>query len=211
MPKYGKFSLDQIEAAFNKIGGEERVQMLLQDKLVITVKDAKQENPGILKVVKSGITVSSFSVVKTAECFKDGFAYRDGDIDNWMTKKIPAVESGSAKCHELTEDGLTFLQMATELSGTVMAQSESSLAQLLIEQGKTFSLKQVEDLHKRFVGGETELGFNTNGYANLFFVHDEKSVFVLFVRLSSGGWSVDVNELGRSFRWDREDRLFSRN
>ncbi len=211
MAKYGMFNLNQIEAVFNKIGGEERVRMLLQDKLVITIKNVAQELKSILNVVKNSIHVGSVPSVKTADCFKKDFVCRDSDIDGWMAKKTPIVDSGSAICYELTEDGSTFLDMARVILDTGSEQSEEKIAKLLIEQGKTFSLKQVEDLHKRFVGGETEIGFNTNGYANLFFVHDEKSVFVLDVYLLSDGWRVDVNGLGSSYRWDAGSRLFSRN
>lgn len=37
--KYGNLTLGQIEAAINKLGGEEGFALLLQDKLVITKKD----------------------------------------------------------------------------------------------------------------------------------------------------------------------------
>lgn len=110
------------------------------------------EVTNFLNVVKTGISVSKIDQVKTADCFKKGFVYRDSDIDNWMTKQIPAVEKGSAVCYEPTEDGHTFMEMAHELLLLKILQDEASVAKLLIEQCKTFSPKQVEDLHRRLVG-----------------------------------------------------------
>lgn len=165
-----------------------------------------------LRIVKSGISLGLTPSAKTVDCFQEGFAFRDSDIDSWMTDQVPAVEGGVIVCHELTEDGHTFMEMAHELLSLKTSSDEASIAKSLFEQGKTFSLKQVEELHKRFVAGETEIGFNTNGYANLFLVHDEKGrVFVLRVGLGSRGWRLFVDKLGRSDGWSREIRLFSRN
>jgi hypothetical protein len=164
-----------------------------------------------LKVVKTGIPVAKTDRFKTADCFKTGLAYRDNDIDNWMTKQVPAVEGGTVTCYEMTEDSHTFMEMAHKLLSLKTPRSEETIAKSLFEQGKTFSPKQVEDLHKRFVAGETEIGFQTNNYSNLFFVHDEKGrVFVLNVYLSSDGWDVGLLKLDDSNRWEREERLFSR-
>ncbi len=174
------------------------------------VSPVKKVVTTFLKIVKSGISMPSFSAVKTADCFKKGFAYRDSDIDDWMTKDTTVSNAGLVTCYEFTEDGRTFLDMARSILETEETH-EKEIARLLVARDKSFTLKQVEDLHKRFIAGETEIGFNTNGYANLFFVHDEKSVFVLRVSLFSDGWFVHVFKLGSSSRWYREYRLFSRN
>lgn len=209
MAKNGDIHWNQVEAAIGKLGGRKRWDMLLDGKLIITERQG--EKPGILKMVKNGIRVDSVPAVKIATLFKEGFPYRDRDIDSWMTKQAPIVDSGLSICYELIEEGPTFLDMARSVLEVGSEVEQEQIAKLLIERGKTFSPKQVEDLKKRFVDGETEIGFNTNGYANLFFVHDEKSVFVLNVNQNSDDWNVKVNKLGNSNRWNRENRLFSRN
>lgn len=167
-----------------------------------------------LKLVKSCIPVNKTDRVKTASCFKKGFVYRDSNIDSFMTEYVSASEKGLVVCHELTEVGHTFMEMAHELLSIDIknrTHSKTLIAKTLIESGNTFSLKQVEDLHKRFVDGETEIGFLANGYANFFFVHDDKGhVFVLSVNLSSVGWYVLIRKFNRSCVWRRERRLFSR-
>ena len=164
-----------------------------------------------LRLVATGIPVPSTEEYSTDQCFDEGFAGRDPDIDILMTNQIPATEGGTVICHQLTQSGHTFMEMAHKLLSLKTPKSEEAITKSLFEQGKTFSPKQVEDLHKRFVAGETEIGFQTNNYSNLFFVHDEKGrVFVLNVYLSSDGWDVGLLKLDDSNRWEREERLFSR-
>lgn len=172
---------------------------------------------GFLKVIVSDIHLELTPSTKTADRFKAerGFSYRDSNIDTWMTERIPAGMGGSVVCYELTEDGHTFMEMAHELLSLNAPHDEAMTAKALMEQGKTFSLKHVEELHRRFVRGEIKICFKTNGQANFFLVHDEKDrVFVLDVNFrSSDLWETNVFivRFNASDKWLRGHRLFSRN
>lgn len=162
-------------------------------------------------VGKTGISVAKTDRAKTSDCFKEGFAGRDPDIDILMTNQIPATEGGTVICHQLTQSGHTFMEMAHELLSLKTPQSAEAIARSLFEKGKTFSPRQVEDLHKRFVAGETQISLNTNACSNFFFVHDEKrSVFVLDTDLDLVGWNVDIRIFDQEIRRLRKCRLFSR-
>lgn len=148
-------------------------------------------SPTILKVVASGIPIDPTPSVNTADCFKEGFAYCDSNIDTQMTEQIPSTEGGTVTCHELTEDGHNFMDVALKLLSKDDRIKPLDVLRGLIEQGKTFSPRQVEDLHKRFVAGETQIGLNTNSSSNLFFVHDEKGgILALSLVSSFDGWQV---------------------
>jgi hypothetical protein len=164
-----------------------------------------------LRLVATGIPVPSTEEYSTDQCFDEGFAGRDPDIDILMTNQIPATEGGTVICHQLTQSGHTFMEMAHKLLSLKTPKSEEAITKSLFEQGKTFSPKQVEDLHKRFVAGETQIGLNTNGCSNFFFVHDKGGrVFILDTDLDLVGWNVDIRSLGPEIRRRRKCRLFSR-
>lgn len=168
----------------------------------------------IMRATTTGLSIPATGTAKTADCFtnRNVFAYRDPDLDGWLTQNVPEVGSGRGINLVLVQSGLTFRQMSKVVLGTT-ADDLNVLGRTLIKTGKTFSLKQVEEAIVRYENGEKALGLNDDGTANFFFVHDEKeeSVFVLSAFRGSGGWCVDADELGNVYRWNADGRLLLRN
>ena len=173
------------------------------------------QNEHFFEVVKTRIWVSETSRIKTSDCFKEGFEYPDPDINKWLSDYIPSTQGGTLVYFCLGENTLNSMQIANGILWNNEPHHKAYISKLLVNNGKTFSLKQVEDLHRRFILGETEIGLNTNGYANLFFVHDERdNVFILDIRLDVDVWEVDVetlnNEIGLMGGLTGPNRFFYR-
>lgn len=201
---------NQWKAVTQKLGGIDRIKMLLRDHLIITEK--VMTKGWILALVKKGIRVDSVDTVISNTTFaKDesgplerriGFRQSDLHLSRW---RIPATEAGSAICYELTEAGATFQEMAASVLGDKMPTGPESLAKRLIKSGKTFSLKQVEDLWRRFVYGGKEVCLST--YQNFFFVHLEgEEVRVLALSYAFYGWDPRLYDLTDERVWSRSPK-----
>lgn len=166
------------------------------------------EVTSFLNVVRTGISVGKTDPVYTATCLREGFVDRDSDIDKRMTKKVPSAQDGNLIYYEMTVDGHSLIEIAQELVSLKGTQDEALMAQALIRQGKTISLKQVGDLHKRFVAGETEIGFSITNH-NFFFVCGKNDTVLVLCVVLSDGWCVGICELVPSFNFLREGRVFS--
>jgi|GEM_PF-4824769 len=148
----------------------------------------------------------------TKDCFTDNKVFwRDGDMDSWLTSNIPATQGGESKVLKLVRDRMTFKQMAQ----VVLNESSddlSLLAKKLVEAGKTFSLKQVEERVSAFHNGDKSVALLNNGWTNLFFIHDKKGkVFVLHVHWDGGRWDVYIRRFGHDDEWIADIQLFLRN
>ncbi len=144
---------------------------------------------------------------KVAECFtnKSLFYYRDGDLDKWLPATLP-TKVGSLS-HKETTGGQTFRQMAEAITGT-SGKSDEELAKLLVEQGKTCSLQQIEDAIVRHEAGDKSDGLLDNGRANFFFVWSGSAMVVVSADRLDGGWNVRVDSFGLGFRWYAGYRVF---
>jgi hypothetical protein len=148
----------------------------------------------------------------TKDCFTDSKVFwRDGDLDNWLTESLPATEGGETKVLKLVQPNMTLKEMAQVVVGKP-SDDLNLLGKKLIEAGKTFSPKQVEERILAFQKGDKYVALLDNGYANLFFIHDDKgNVFVLYVYWNGSQWSVYVNRLDSGSGWHADYQLFLRN
>ncbi|MBI2645340.1 hypothetical protein HYW94_04180 [Candidatus Uhrbacteria bacterium] len=97
--KYGNLTLGQIEAGINKIGGEERFILLLQDKLVITQK--VQEQPAPVPVATVPLeprewqvwkTLKNNNELKTADQFRKALKKAKRKIGDWGNDILGRVD-----------------------------------------------------------------------------------------------------------------------
>ena len=168
---------------------------------------------GYMKALVTGISIPEVAACKVADCFTDTaiYAYRDSDLDQWLSADIPATEGGRAINFQLVKEGMTFKKMTQ----VVLGLPESRITELgrsLYQSGKTWSLRQVDETIVRYERGEKTLNLRDDGFANFFFVHDENgSVFVVYADRVNGRWSVRVYRLDGGDVWFAEYRLFLRN
>lgn len=204
--KYGNVTFGQVEAFINIIGIEAFHDVLARKAKVVIemVKEA-------LLTLITTITAPATSINNlTKERFTNSrrYYYRDGNLDSWLPKTQNHQVESKFRVFKL-EKQLTFKEMAEavlEASGDV-----TMLSKLLIEHKHTTNLQTIEGLIERQEFGEN-VGLNTNGYANFFFVEDKDgSVSVVFVFRSGSQWFVYVFRLDYGHRWYVDYRLFVRN
>lgn len=166
----------------------------------------------IMACVAINIATPAVVACNTADCFTDANVFnRDGDLDRWLTKSLPATEGGETKVMKLVRANMMFRHMA---QGVLNETSDdlSVLGKKLIETGRTYNPKQVEELVLRFHKGDKSVGLLDNGYANLFFTHDDKgNVFVLGVHWGDSRWRVYVSRFAYDREWFADRQLFLRN
>lgn len=167
--------------------------------------------PRLLKSVASGVGIAEASAVKIADCFKVGngvYDYRDSDFDGWLPKEIRAVGAGIASTFELVEP-LTLKEMAEAHLG--ITGSHDELKKALIEQGKCWSPKQIDDLLRNCERGKNPLKLRTDKWVNLFFMQVGNDVFAVCAHWGPSGWYVSISEFASADRWDAENRVSLRN
>jgi hypothetical protein len=166
----------------------------------------------LLEVIATGTPIPAVGPCNIADCFtnRSVFTYRDPDLDTWFFKEIPSVPSGAATTYQLVKDVPTLSQTARFVLGET-TNDPDTLAKLLVERGKTFSPKQVEDLVSRRECSDRTPGLIDNGCANFFFVHDAQNrVCVLGIDRSADGWGVGVYGVEYEFGWGAGTRLLVR-
>jgi hypothetical protein len=165
-----------------------------------------------LEVTQTGIPVPAAPACKTIDLFTDRkvFAWRDPNLDTWVSQSLPPAPQCTTTVYRLTKDGVTFSDMAKALLRET-TDDPAIFAKLLVQRGKTFSPKQVEDLVTRFERGEKTIGLRDDGCANFFFVYDGTSVFVLRADRRSTRWDVGVARLDDAYEWLAPNRLVARN
>lgn len=166
-------------------------------------------------VVASLIALGTNYIVReVGECKVEGLfrgkhiAYRDGDLDNWLQKSVPAVAEGHASSYRLDKE-MSFVEMSAEHLG--IEKDLDLVAKTLVERGKFFSPKQVDYMLVACDRGENPFHLRTDGWANLIPIFDGASVFFLRACRSSHGWDVYVSRLEYSFRWGVEHVVLFRN
>ena len=151
------------------------------------------------------------TVCDTKDCFVGKEFWRDSDVDSWLTSSLPATEGGETKVLKLVRPSMTFKQIAQAVLNET-SDDINLLGKRLIEAGKTFSPKQVEERVLAFQNGDKSVALLDNGWANFWFVHDDKgNVFVLRVYRYGGQWSVYIDRLDHGHGWDADYQLFLRN
>lgn len=209
-------SRDSLQARVIEKGNEltkfvsHEVEALLEGKLLAMLMIMLDH----LKVIMAGsVKISAMPRMKVVDCLKqDGviIGWRDGDLDGWLSKYVPAMPTGTINCLELTKpEGTTFRQMAEAVLG-MTGVDDAELKKALRERGMTFHPEQARDLITRTEAKE-ETGFHKDGKVNLLFIEDENGeVFGLRV-LRSDFWSVFILSFDLDDEWVRGNRFFSRN
>ncbi len=152
-----------------------------------------------LIALATNITVQAVGECKTKDLFRGKhIVYRDGDLDNWLRKSVPAMIEGRASSYQLGAE-MNFIEMSVEHLG--IEKNLDLVAGTLVECGKCFSPKQVDDMLVACDRGENPFHLRTDGWANLVPIFDGASVFFLDVYLRSLGWRVFVLRLEFSNRW----------
>ena len=105
---------------------------------------------------------------------------------------------GRASSYQLGAE-MNFIEMSVEHLG--IEKNLDLVAGTLVECGKCFSPKQVDDMLVACDRGENPFHLRTDGWANLVPIFDGASVFFLDVYLRSLGWRVFVLRLEFSNRW----------
>ena len=111
---------------------------------------------------------------------------------------MPAMIEGRASSYQLGAE-MNFIEMSVEHLG--IEKNLDLVAGTLVECGKCFSPKQVDDMLVACDRGENPFHLRTDGWANLVPIFDGASVFFLDVYLRSLGWRVFVLRLEFSNRW----------
>jgi hypothetical protein len=167
----------------------------------------------IMACVAMNIATPAVTVCNTTDCFTDSsLFYLDRNFIHWSTKRFPTTEGGQTKVLKLARDGMKFKHMAQ----AVLNDTSDDLtihSKKLIEAGKTYNPKQVEDLILRSHKGNKSVSLLDNGFSNLFFIHDDKgNVFVLDVHLDGNSWDINIFKLDSDgYEWNVGTHLFLRN
>ncbi len=197
-------TVDRIQAVWNKLGGEEGVDRFLRGEFTV-VEVVKT----LLRLVKE-IATAAIPAKLTTDCFTDTsrYYYRDSNLDNWLHENQPTQEAGAFAVYRTTRVA-TFKEMAEDLLQTTGTVAE--LVALIKERKLTTTLSVIESLIEWQEAGE-DVGLNTDGYANFFFVDDkDRGVSVVLVRRNGGQWHVLVIQLGDGNGWRADSCLFARN
>ncbi len=148
---------------------------------------------------------------KVADCFTNRsiFHHRDGNLDRWLPATLP-VKIADYFSYKNTTQGQTFRQMAEMIAGIsdIGDKRNEDLVSILVEQGKTCSLKQIENAIVRHEAGDKSDGLLDNGRANFFFVWSGSAMFVVRASWDGDRWDVDVYSFGRGYWWAAGCRVF---
>jgi len=200
--KYPNVTLGRVEAVWNKLGGEEGVDRFLRDEITVS-ELVRTEVESLLEYLGTAI------IAATTDKFiaKDKFTKRSASVkisavwDNFTTWFL----SGDGKTEDpITEQTLRYAKLRqssmdgpiiTEIGGE--AKAETNLSEM-------FSLMEKQK------NGESGVLLN-NGYANIFYIKDQKGVLrTVGVYWGGGGWDVSADSVGDPSRWVGGDRVFSR-
>ena len=192
--KYGNATLGQVEAVWNKLGGEEGVQQLLSGTLVV-VKAAISsllEEVGIVNLPSTGKFLASdhfttnskeVKIAWIGENFQNNFLGKVEDPQGKTTLRISKFKKNSLDQPILDELG---------------SKAETTLA-------------NIWELLKKQPNGQSGK-LLTNGYVNIFYVRDAKGVlWAVGVHWSSGGWHVFACSVGHPHEWRGGHQVFSCN
>ncbi|QQG42610.1 MAG: hypothetical protein HYW15_00055 [Candidatus Giovannonibacteria bacterium] len=191
---------------------QELKKFLRQEPCWAPIQKNKEPMPQLLKLIASGVSISEAPAVKTVDCFKIGdgvFAYRDSDFDRWLPETVPAVGAGTASTLELAKEP-TFQEMTAANLGAP-CNSVNELKRALIEKGRCWSPKQIDELIRNCEKGKNPLKLRTDGYASIFFIEVGGNVFAVFAFRHSDGWRVGILEFAHADRWNVENRASFRN
>jgi len=176
--KYGKFTLGQIEAILNKLGGEEGAEALLRGEVVLT-------QIAILRLLSAGttLTLAPCDGTQTLAQAKETFpAYIDPNFKNWgLDKPGHATGETAVAVHELVKNA-----MFAEVFGSL----GNDLGKLCLTQHQ---IKAFCEQHSNWL--------RTDGNATLFLFKENNEFFVAYVRVNSGGLYVDVDRLEDVYVW----------
>jgi hypothetical protein len=188
-------------------GAEQRLWVALgeqAEEVATTINAYPKFTRDIARRIEEALPSTTYRV---ADCFRK-FAHRDSDLDKWLPVTLTNLADGNP-VHMQVKEGETFADMAMRHTSTATPEEASNA---LIEQGKCFSLLQIEAMVNRHEAGDKSGGLLENDYANFFFVEGANgAVFVVDVGRCDDGWRVFVRRFGFDGRWDAGGRSFFRN
>lgn len=183
--KYGKFTLGQIEAVLNKLGGEEGVQRFLSGELVVKLAEGISN---ILRLLSASETIPIApctgleTLAQAKKTFPSGI---DSDFKNWkLDVSAEATEETQVQVHEMVKDA-TFAQMFGSLG--------NDLDKLCMTQHQ---IKTFCEQHSTWL--------RTEGYGTFFLFKVEDQFFVAYVNVYSDGLYVRVRRFGDDRVWSAE-------
>ncbi len=194
--KYNEFTLGQIEAVFNKLGGIEGVKRFLAGTVEVIVKKLLERVDGISLPPVEHFVAKDHFVVDASEKVKVKISYLG---DNFRKHFLWKVEDTPVGAEDLTvsrrlEDSFD-PPIITDLGGE---------AKVEITLGQFFSA------FAKQANGEAGSLF-TNGYANIGYIRDDEGiVWAVSGRWGVEGWDFGAYPLDRPDRWCRDRRFLSR-
>ena len=186
--KYGKFTLGQIEAVLNKLGGEEGVQRFLSGELVVKLAEMVSN---ILRLLSGSavIIIASCDGTKTLAQAKKTFPSGiDFDFKNWkLDKQGLATEETSVQVYELAKD--------------------ASFAQMFGSQGADLDKLCLTQHQIKTFCEEYPNWLRTDGHGTFFLFKEDEQFFVARVNVDSDGLYVFVNQFGDGYAWGADYAL----
>jgi hypothetical protein len=211
----GRDDLKKFRAANEEV--QSQVAHILKNatscaRISVTSQDAAISEPLLSAIATTAIGATGAK--QTKKCFRGSrWAYRDGDLDNWLPADQPDAPACTATTFALLREW-TFAEAAEKIVGLkIPGASAKLLGHELIRLGHTMTLAQAEEMAEATERGQ-KTGMRTDGWDNFFFVEtgdEEDPVSVLNVLRSDRGWLAGVLRLGHGYRWIAESRLLLRN
>jgi len=191
MRKYGKMTLDEIEATINKLGGPEACRKLRSGELTVSAPTT----PPLLKVLDTVDLPAISRFVATDACTKaNGIAWLGGNFRRVM---LPLVEENIAAAtltiHELVR-GSRDLRIAAELN---------------VDDNGPVSLAHFLYLLSKQAKGESG-PLRADGSNTAYVLGPDGNIWAVDAFLDSVGWYVDADSLSRRHGWDAGGRFLSR-
>jgi hypothetical protein len=204
--KYPNIRLGDVEAVWNKLGGEGGVQRFLRGETKI-IEVAKKIISGLLEFVGVATVPATTSKLVAKEKFvrdtgrkaKVKISYLGNNFTEWFL-------SGSGKTEDpITEQTLRYHKLRqSSVDGPIIgefggeAKAETTLSEM-------FSLMEKQK------SGEDGVLLN-NGYANIFYIKDQNGALrAVYVYWYDDGWLVYAHSVENPYGWRDGSQVFSRN
>lgn len=211
----GRGDLKKFRAASEEVQGQ--VAHILKNATSCTRISVTSQSAATPEPLLSAVATTALAAIvgkPTKKCFTGSrWAYRDGDLDNWLPTGQPDAPACSVTTFAPSREW-TFAEAAEKIVGLrIPGASAKLLGHELINGGHTMTLAQAEAMVEATERGE-KTGMRTDGWGNFIFVETgdaENPVSVLCVFRAGRRWLANVRRLGCDVRRSAERRLILRN
>ncbi len=203
--KYPRIQFGDVEAVWNKLGGENGVARFLRGEMMVV--EVVAITASILEFVGTVTTSATTGKLVAKEKFvrdtgpkaKVKISYLGDNFSSWFLsgdgKTEDPISEQTLRYHKLRKSSVDG-PIITELGGE--EKSETTLTEM-------FSLMEKQK------NGEDGVLLN-NGYANIFYIQDQNGVLrAVVVGWGGAGWDVSAGSVGDPGGWDGGRQVFSRN